>query len=168
MHNQFYNHCHPPSPRGSLYCAPSAHTFLHLPHTCIWKCRGSFCITDRPPPGSRFPLTFPLHISVAHALEYSLPASVAYNDAHKSVTEDLSASRLCKYNTTWKQWDTFYSWLSILTDLKGIQYPIPFLTDISSQGPYSRPGRQAQTLSQAKHGAIYPLRGGNIHGRGSP
>ena len=43
--------------------------------------------------------------------------------------QSLKASPLLAYakTTRWKQWDTFFTWLRIPTDLQGIRDTIPFL-----------------------------------------
>ena len=54
-------------------------------------------------------------------------AEATYDASHKGVTEGLSTSRLRKYNTAWKQWDTFCTWLHIPNDHQDIKDNIQFL-----------------------------------------
>ena len=130
-HCQHHHLRWPPSTQISMDHAPSANPRVHIPYSRSKTRRSIRRITANSPVGARLFTTIPFHLTTAHALE-AVPlaiwsdASATYDAYHKAVTNGLSASRICRENTAWKQWDAFCACLHIPTDLQGIRDPAPF------------------------------------------
>ena len=129
------HHCHsrrptPPQdllPRLYLPCA-----LIHLPHWWVGQFHGRRLLPTHPTFRFRLPGTFSSPLPISKSLVSAPPtvqvqAASDFHAARQATSQYFSPLVSQKESNTWKQWCTFYGWLLIPIDLRGINYPITFL-----------------------------------------